>query len=86
MYIYAAIRTETEAQAIFLTPFTVCSSCKWKQIEVIRLQKYQMDLPIYANHLGPTVLITFSLCAAGYGEMCWRILRPRGWLLTRLTS
>jgi hypothetical protein len=33
MYIYAAVshgKRKMEAQAIFLNPFTACSSCKWK--------------------------------------------------------
>ncbi len=50
-----------EAQAIFLNPFTVCSSCKQKteviicpfvakkQMEVIFLQTDQIDLPIYGK-------------------------------------
>ncbi len=50
---------ETEALAVFLCQFkfTVCSSCKWKFVvypfdyeettEVICLQKYITDLPLY---------------------------------------
>ncbi len=52
-------KRKTEAQAIFLKPFTICSSClsfvclfTKKQTEVIRFQadkSDQMDLPVYES-------------------------------------
>ncbi len=32
MYINGCFKRKAEAQVIFISPFTVCSSCKWKYV------------------------------------------------------
>jgi hypothetical protein len=60
---------QTEAQAIFLDPFIVCSSCKWKFVVRQFVDEETNGSYLFANRLNGLAHLCFELTTLG-------IIRP----------